>query len=80
MMGASMMGGNYLWAVPILILLAVVAGIVAVVVLMTRWPGTLAPRQLQPGDEAGEILRRRYAAGEVDEDEYLTRLSGLAQQ
>lgn len=27
-----------------------------------------------------EILRRRYAAGEIDEEEYLTRLSGLSQR
>jgi putative membrane protein len=26
-----------------------------------------------------ELLRRRYAAGEIDEDEYLTRRSGLSQ-
>ena len=25
-----------------------------------------------------ELLRRRYAAGEIDEDEYLIRLSGLS--
>lgn len=30
-------------------------------------------------DEPREILRRRYAAGEIDEDEYLRRMSGLSQ-
>ncbi len=27
-----------------------------------------------------EILRRRYAAGEIDEDEYMRRMSGLTQR
>ncbi|WP_246204467.1 SHOCT domain-containing protein [Streptomyces tailanensis] len=36
----------------------------------------------RPADaEAPEdILRRRYAAGEIDEDEYLRRMSGLGQR
>lgn len=29
-------------------------------------------------DDPVEILRRRYAAGEIDEDDYLRRLSGLS--
>lgn len=34
-----------------------------------------------PGpDGPREILQRRYAAGEIDEDEYLRRLSGLDQR
>jgi putative membrane protein len=32
-----------------------------------------------PADGAQQILRRRYAAGEIDEDEYLRRLAGLSQ-
>ena len=31
-------------------------------------------------DTPGAILRRRYAAGEIDEDEYLRRLAGLSQR
>jgi putative membrane protein len=30
-------------------------------------------------DDPREILRRRYASGEIDEDEYFTRLSGIDQ-
>ncbi|WP_283137804.1 hypothetical protein [Rhizohabitans arisaemae] len=33
------------------------------------------PKQESPR----EILMRRYAAGEIDEDEYLRRMSGLSQ-
>ncbi len=33
-----------------------------------------------PADGPREILRRRYATGEIDEDEYLRRLSGLSQR
>lgn len=30
-------------------------------------------------EDPKEILKRRYAAGEIDEDEYLRRMSGLSQ-
>jgi putative membrane protein len=33
-----------------------------------------------PADGPRETLRRRYATGEIDEDEYLRRLSGLSQR
>jgi putative membrane protein len=33
-----------------------------------------------PEDAPRAILRRRYAAGDIDEDEYLRRLSGLSQR
>ncbi|MFC4586113.1 SHOCT domain-containing protein [Sphaerisporangium corydalis] len=36
------------------------------------------PKEL-PGDSAKAILKRRYAAGEIDEDEYLRRMSGISQ-
>jgi len=40
-------------------------------------------RQSEPAstghDEPLELLRHRYAAGEIDEDEYLIRRSGLSQ-
>ena len=38
------------------------------------------PEQVPPEQVPLEILRRRYAAGEIDEDEYLRRLSGLSQR
>lgn len=44
--------------------------------------GRRRPRATEPRPEEFplEILRRRYAAGEIDEDEYLRRLSGLSQR
>ena len=77
----SMMGGASLWAVLVLILLAVVtAGIIALVLQGFRGGAGGGTRTAQPGEEAREILRSRYAAGQIDEDEYLRRISGLAQR
>lgn len=44
--------------------------------------GRRRPRatESRPEEVPLEILRRRYAAGEIDEDEYLRRLSGLSQR
>lgn len=43
--------------------------------------GRRPPQQERPPEEIPlEILRRRYAAGEIDEDEFLRRLSGLSQR
>ncbi|GAA0391518.1 hypothetical protein Acor_18460 [Acrocarpospora corrugata] len=55
----------------LLFLLAVVTGVVTVVVLSRR------PRHSFRTDDPKEILRRRYAAGEIDEAEYRHRLSIL---
>lgn len=81
MMG-DMMGSMYLWAILLLVLLAAVtAGIIALVVALGRRAGhPEAAHTPSPGEEARDILRRRYAAGEIDEDEFLQRLSGLAQR
>lgn len=89
-MGGEMMGGMgamALWMllcglVGIAVLALTVVGIVSVTStslttrLMRRSDG---PRSMPPApDLAEELLRRRYAAGEVDEDEYLRRRSGLS--
>jgi putative membrane protein len=80
MMG-SMMGGMALWSVlGMLLLVALLAVGVAAGVGLVR--GGASRKPLPAGvperDEAKEILRRRYAAGEIDEDDYLRRMSGLA--
>ena len=84
MMGdmGAMMGSMYLWAILWLFLLAAAtAGVIALVITLGRRAGRpdafSAP---SPTEEARDILRRRYAAGEIDEDEYLRRLSGIAQR
>jgi putative membrane protein len=72
-----MSGGMVLWmllwgVVGIAILLLAV---ISVIWLVRR---TANNDYAQPRAEpAVEILRRRYAAGEIDEEEYLRRLSGL---
>jgi putative membrane protein len=60
------------WPVfPILWFLIVVGGIVAAVVVTRRHREAAGPR-------AGEaVLAQRYAAGEIDEEEYAARLAVL---
>jgi putative membrane protein len=56
---------------PILWFLIIVGGIVTAVVLSRR-------RQAAAGPRAGEtVLAQRYAAGEIDEEEYTARLAVL---
>ncbi|MBB4920192.1 SHOCT domain-containing protein [Streptosporangium saharense] len=58
--------------------------VIAVIVLVLVRPAPLL-RMLRgkqrPAleDDPREILKRRYAAGEIDEDEYFRRMSGLSQ-
>ncbi|MFI6455866.1 SHOCT domain-containing protein [Streptosporangium amethystogenes] len=63
-----------------IIVLFVVIVVIAMVVLgMARMIRSFsAPEPVV--DSPREILRRRYAAGEIDEDEYLRRMSGLSQE
>ncbi|MGN5632590.1 SHOCT domain-containing protein [Streptomyces sp. AC154] len=68
-----------------LIWAAVVLGVVTVV-RRTGWRGRRGPRPLRAG-QAGRIepspidmVGRRFAAGEIDEDEYWRRLSVLDEQ
>ncbi|MEV8632679.1 SHOCT domain-containing protein [Streptosporangium sp. NPDC051023] len=63
--------------------LVVILLVVAVVLVVVFRPGPLL-RALRGDrrpalDDPREILKRRYAAGEIDEDEYLRRMSGLSQ-
>lgn len=48
---------------------------------LIRQRGRGARRALEPQGQNTplEILRHRYATGEIDEDEYLQRLSGISQ-
>lgn len=73
--GGMGMGGMMLWML--------VWGLVGVALLVLAIVGVvwLVRRRDSRGHAVGEspeeVLRRRYAAGEVDEDEYLRRRAGL---
>lgn len=82
-MGAMMAGMGawmVLWALAGVVIVALVAAgaVWAARELGQRERGR--ERAELPGDAPQQILRRRYAAGEIDEDEYLRRLSGLSQR
>ncbi|MFF5112989.1 SHOCT domain-containing protein [Streptosporangium sp. NPDC000509] len=66
----------------ILVLLVVIAVIVVVILGVTRRVRAAVAGGVKHepvADSPREILKRRYAAGEIDEDEYLRRMSGLSQ-
>ena len=73
------------WATLALIVIAAIAVIVAIVFLvryLSRPGGTSSAAAAPPtpvsGQESPEnILKRRYAAGEIDRDEYLQKLGDL---
>ena len=76
MMDGYMMGGGLLWGLLALLVLGIlVAVMVALVVYTTRRGADAQGRSPAPGGgvSAEDILRRRYAAGEIDEDEYTRR-------
>ena len=67
------------WVMFLFIILFVVALVVAIVFL-ARYFGPSA-RPASPGvvapESAKDILKRRYAAGEIDREEYLQKLGDL---
>lgn len=78
----SMMAGMGLWMLMgVLAFLALLAAaVVGVVALARRGTDALRPaRREEPALETPEdVLKRRYAAGEIDEDEYHRRMAGLS--
>ena len=81
----GMMAGMGLWMilwalVGVVILVLAVAGAVWTARQLSQRARGDRERAELPGDGPQEILRHRYAAGEIDEDEYLRRLSGLSQR
>ena len=74
MMGGGMAVGMLLWALVGLALL--VLAVVATVWLVRR----MGPesRGEQQHDGAEHVLRRRYAAGEIDDEEFHRRLAALS--
>ena len=68
----GMTGWMALWG---LVGLVLVVFLVAATVRLLRWPD--APQAEPRRDAAHELLRGRYAAGEIDEEEYRRREDGL---
>jgi putative membrane protein len=73
------------WAIWLmfLVMIVLVAAIVVAVVFAVRGmtmggqAGQSPPRSTPEGPSPTDVLKRRYAAGEVDREEYLQRLHDL---
>jgi len=78
MMGDGMMGWMVLWTVLGLILLIAIATGVAMMVARINRRSAAAPTGVPRGQhEAGEVLRKRFASGEIDDDDFRRRLAVL---
>ncbi|GAA3308973.1 hypothetical protein GCM10020219_011460 [Nonomuraea dietziae] len=62
-----------------LLVILLVIVIVVLVLMMIRMRPSPPKKQPPQQESPREILKRRYAAGKIDEDEYLRRMSGLGQ-
>lgn len=80
MMDGGMMGAMGIW---VFLLVAVLLAVLVAAVLGSVWlvrrlsSGTDQAAPSQGPDDASDTLRRRYAAGEIDDDEYARRRSTL---
>jgi putative membrane protein len=79
MMDGGMMGGMMAaWGIWAFLVILTLIAVLVVAVLGSVW----LARQLRGGEgyqsaSAEDVLRRRYAAGEIDDDEYRHRMSAL---
>jgi len=70
MMGPGMMGGSgFLFLVP-LILIVILGLIIWVIVAAVQKPDSVTESSAQVSDVPLDILKRRYAQGEIDKEEY----------
>lgn len=74
-----MMGGMMLWLLlwGVLGIAVLVLAVVGGAWLVRNLSGRNSPQRTE-AESAEEILQRRYAAGEIDEDEFFRRQSGLS--
>lgn len=78
MMGAGMMGAMGLWAVLwVLLGLALLAALIAGTVWLIRRAGPSGAGPRSVGPDPVQILKHRYAAGDIDDGEYERRLAVL---
>ena len=74
-------GGGWMFFGP-LMMIVFVAAIVLVVVLMVRWlggPGHGAAHHPPPGRTPVDILKERFARGEIDKEEFEERRRALGE-
>jgi putative membrane protein len=76
-------GYGFGWFAMLVLILVLVGLAVTLLVVLLRGPGrgdTGSPTAAPAGpSEAALILRRRFAAGEIDEDEFRRRLAALSE-
>ncbi|MEE8393792.1 MAG: SHOCT domain-containing protein [Rhodospirillales bacterium] len=74
-------GGSWMFFGP-LMMLVFIAAIVIVVVLVVRWlggPGHGTPSHAPPGKTPVDILKERFALGEIDKEEFEERRRALGE-
>ncbi len=76
--GPGMMGGfGWWWVLPMLFFMAIVGLIIWAVVAAVSHSS--APPEAKSGDSALDILRQRYARGEISREEYEAKRKDLIQ-
>jgi putative membrane protein len=71
-------GGWYGMIFGPLIMILMLAAVIAAVVLLVRWAGGRWPGGVpQQGRTPLDILKERYARGEIDQEEYMRRRADL---